>query len=304
MARGSSAAAKPTIGILSAGEMGAALGGILVRQGYRVLTSAAERSERTCRRAESAGLELTLSVAALAQIADVVLSVVPPSAAVGVAEQYCGQASPVRNRLFVDLNAIAPVSVARTDELCRRHGVRFVDGAVHGMAARLPQHGTMYLSGPFAQEVAALFAPSLRVKILGGPVGQASAFKMMISGMAKGVVALFVEMALAARQAELLTELLECYGDAYPGIMALVERLLPTYPQHAARRGDELEEVEQTMRALGLEPDMVAAARRTTTALGKIAWVEHAIPQDGSEWSVRTVIEAIYAEHPLNAIQG
>ena len=38
-----SAAVKPTIAILSAGEMGSTLGGILISQGYRVVTTASER---------------------------------------------------------------------------------------------------------------------------------------------------------------------------------------------------------------------------------------------------------------------
>jgi 3-hydroxyisobutyrate dehydrogenase-like beta-hydroxyacid dehydrogenase len=294
--RPASAVAKPTIGILCAGEMGATLGGILVSQGYRVVTAADDRSARTRHRAESAGLELLNSVAALAQVAHVVLSVVPPNAAIDVAARYCSQATPVANRLFIDLNAIAPATSERVDEICRRHGVRCVDGAIHGMAAKLPASGTMYLSGPSAQEAADLFGPSMRVKVLSGPIGRASAFKMLISGMAKGTVALFVEMALAARQAELLDELLACYGEAYPGIMALVERLLPTYPQHSSRRGAELQEVEETMRTLGLEPRMVAAAQRITAAMGNAEWHGRADTHDASAWPAAAVIEALFAD--------
>ena len=294
------AAPQSTIGILSAGELGAALGGILAGRGHRVVTCLDGRGTRTRQRADSAGLEIVDSFAALARIADVVFSVVPPNAAMELAERYCAQRAPLPSRLLIDMNAIAPATVRRIDEVCRRHGVRCVDGAIHGMASRLPASGTLYLSGPEATEAAALFGPSLRVQVIGGPVGQASGFKMLISGMAKGTVALFVEMALAARRAGLLDELLACYGDAYPGIMALVERLLPTYPRHAARRGSELGEVEETMRALGQEPCMVTAAQRVTAAMGRIDWSRHADVQDSAAWPVTAMIDALSEASEVN----
>jgi 3-hydroxyisobutyrate dehydrogenase-like beta-hydroxyacid dehydrogenase len=160
----------------------------------------------------------------------------------------------------VDLNSVSPETVRRVEAVLAPAGVGFVDGAVHGLASQLPACGTLYLSGPAAPAVAACFGPLLRVRVLGAEVGQASAFKMMISGLAKGTVALVVEMSLAARRAGLLDDLLACYRDAYPGIMALAERMLPTYPQHAARRADELAEVEHTLATLGVEPRMVGGA--------------------------------------------
>jgi len=293
-----SAVTKPVIGILFAGEMGSTLGKLLARQGYRVVTPVTGRSARTCRLARDASLELVDSVADLVKVSDVVFSVVPPGAALAVAQEYCArlsrQDSGVRDRpLFVDLNSISPAAAIEVGDLCGREGVRFVDGAIHGMASRLPSAGTLYLSGSHAQNVADLFAPLLSVKILGMAAGQASAFKMMISGLAKGVVALVLEMSLAAREADLLEELLTCYRDAYPGIMDLVDRLLPTYPLHAARRGDELKEVERTMRGLGLQPCVVSAAQQLTTAVGRLSLA------DRLQWSVPDVIEAIFARNPL-----
>src|SRR5207253_11253221 len=140
-----------------------------------------------------------------------------------------------------------PDTAKRIAALFADSGMNFVDGAVHGMAGQLHSRGTLYLAGKAAENVAALFENLLRVKVLGDAPGQASAFKMMISGLNKGVVALVLEMALAARQAGFLDDLLVCYRDAYPGIMGLVDRLLPTYPEHARRRGDELKEVAQTL---------------------------------------------------------
>ena len=50
---------------------------------------------------------------------------------------------------------------------------------------------------------------------------------------------------------------LAAYRASYPGIMELVDRTLPTYPRHAARRGQEMAEVEKTLAGLGLCPTVV-----------------------------------------------
>ncbi len=288
--------AAPATGILYPGDLGTELGKRLRQRGQRVLTTLAGRSARTRQHAEAAGFEILGSVREVIEAAGVILSVVPPAAAVALARQV-GSLPPVdRPPVYVDLNSVSPETAGEVAEAAAPSGMPFVDGAVHGMASQLGTRGTLYLSGPQAPAVARLFEGAVRVRVLGDRPGQASAFKMLISGMAKGVVALFLEMALAARQAGLLEDLLACYREAYPSVMALVDRLLPTYPRHAARRGDELREVEQSLRALGLRPRTVTGARQLTEAVGRLALDEG---RGGAEWSVLEVLEAVYARNPL-----
>src|SRR2546428_92476 len=82
------------------------------------------------------------------------------------------------------------------------------------------ERGVIYLSGPAAGHVAPLFGSVVRTRVLGEQPGLASTMRMLVSGVSKGLVALFLEMGLAARQAGLLPELLDCYRDAYPGLMS------------------------------------------------------------------------------------
>lgn len=283
----------PTIGILYPGELGSTLGRLLIRGGFRVVTTLEGRSARTARLCAQAGLCVVDSFEEVVERADWVFSVVPPAGAIGVALRF--SATPVRaarRRLYVDLNAIAPIAVHQIGDLIADREIEFVDGAIHGLAARLPDHGTVYLSGPAAAEVGAMLGRVFRVKVLGEAPGQASALKMLIAGMSKGIIALFLEMALAARRAGLLEELLACYGESYAGVMAVVERLLPTYPQHAVRRGDELAEVEQTLRTLDLQPAMVAAAQQLIAQLGCLNLAGDGLLDASRNWSVRDVIEA------------
>lgn len=291
-----------TVGILYPGEMGSTLGRLLVQSGVPVITTIEGRSPRTRQLAEGAGLVILPRLPDVAEQADVVLSTVPPSAAHVVAE--CFRASrPERGRpqIYADLNSVSPDTARSVEEVVGAAGLDFVDGAIHGLASRLPESGTLYLSGRAAPALARLLGRALRVRVLGEAAGQASAFKMMISGMAKGVVALFVEMSLTARRAGMLAELLACYRDTYPEIMALVERMLPTYPRHAPRRTEEAQQVEQTVRALGVRPCLAGGTREVTEELMSAGLpVEDERGLDRA-WSVSELIEALAAGGTLEA---
>jgi hypothetical protein len=119
---------------------------------------------------------------------------------------------------------------------------------------------------------------------------------MLLSGLTKGVIALFVEMALAGRRAGILDRLVAAYRTDYPGVMEVVDRILPTYPRHAARRGQEMVEVERTLSALGLRPTVAAGVRELITDLGR-CWPA----DDKSDWGVADVIEALHTRGLLRS---
>jgi hypothetical protein len=122
---------------------------------------------------------------------------------------------------------------------------------------------------------------------------------MLLSGLSKGVVALFVELALAARQAGVQDTLLTAYQASYPGIMDLVERSLPTFPRHAARRGTEMQEVEATLTDVGLCPTVLPGIRQFIQEMAG-CW-----PQDTQDkaWSVPEVLQELHAHQVLSSPQ-
>ena len=79
-----------------------------------------------------------------------------------------------------------------------------MDAAVNGLAHNAASSGTLFLSGPRAAEVARLFAGTMRVQELGSEPGSASAMKMLLGGLSKGLCALFLELALLAREQGML----------------------------------------------------------------------------------------------------
>jgi hypothetical protein len=119
---------------------------------------------------------------------------------------------------------------------------------------------------------------------------------MIVSGIPKGLSALFLETMLFAREMHLLNEAIEACDEIYPSIMEVIRRMLPTYPQHAARRCEELQEVEETMLISGLTPRIVGAVREVTSALASVDWPEH----DPQRWTIAEMIEEIQKQGTLH----
>ena len=98
-----------TIGILSPGDMGGAVGRALRDGGFEVITCLAGRSRRTRDSASRNGFRVVPDMIGLVREADLVLSILVPAEAAGVAEAIAAAmrsgGAPVR---FADCNAISP----------------------------------------------------------------------------------------------------------------------------------------------------------------------------------------------------
>ena len=260
-----------TVGVLYSGEMGAALSAPLRRRGIPVVTTTRGRGAATARRAAESGAVMVGSLEDVVRAADVVVSLVVPSAAEAVARAYSNLAHLApRGALFVDANSVGPEKALAMSRAVEAAGRSFVDAAINGLAKNLATSGTLFLSGPRAGEVAELFQGAVaRVRVLGEEPGRASAMKMLLGGLSKGVCALFAELALLAERQGMLDEMVEATAATYPGVAALAERMLPTYARHAGRRHTEMTELEATARAAGMTPDVVEAVCRMHGALAR-----------------------------------
>lgn len=267
-----------TVGILYPGELGCALGRALATAGHRVVTTLEGRSARTRHLCHEARLEVLPTLSEVAHVAPLVIAVVPPAAAVEVAQRLALAAQGVEPRpTYVDANSISPQTVCRINSLLAPQGIELVDASIHGLAGRLRTHGTLYLSGPRAGDLAEVFSPLMRVRVLGDGLGTASMAKMLLGGVSKGVVALLVEMSRTAQAAGVFDPFVAELSHYYPGLLEICARLLPTVPCHAARRAGEMAELAQTVAGLGLEPGIVAEVQRLYARLGD-AGLEHQPP--------------------------
>ncbi len=283
---------KDTIGILYPGEMGSSLGRLLREGGFQVITTVEGRSPRTQRLGQEAGLTLVNSTEEVLDLADAVISLVSPAAALEVATEVAALLDGAsRKPLYIDANSISPVTVAQIEAVLRHVSLDLVDASIFGLASQLQQRGTLYLSGSRASELSSQLAALLRVKVVGERPGQASAFKMIISGIPKGLSALFIETMVFARDMNLLPEAIEACDEIYPSITEITRRMLPTYPKHAGRRCEEIQEIEKTMLRNGLKPQITHAVREVTCGLTGVPWTAD---NDRQQLTMEEIIEAIY----------
>lgn len=245
--------AAPIVGLVSAGEMGSALGATLRRGGATVLTAVGGRSERTRGLAERAGLVLVDDLDEVVRRSSVLLSVVPPQVAVAAGIRLVERAVHLDVRpLLVDLNAIAPTDVAALGEIAAGAAVPFVDGSISG-APPDAGHGRtrVLLSGAQAADVAGLPWTDVDVTVVGDRIGAASAAKMCTGGVRKGTTALLINALLTAAE----------YGVLEP-VAAELRRALGRDPavevelaaSKAWRFVPEMEAVAETQASAGLDP--------------------------------------------------
>ena len=260
------------IGILSIGEMGYHWSRTLGAHGAKVLTFAGDRSEATRKRAESVGVELVPSLEDLVSRADLIVSIVVPFAAKPVA-QGVARALTKSGRsdlLYVEANAISPMTAEEIGQILTRARARYVDGCILGGAAKIDQGTVVYVSGEHASSLEPLNELGLCIKVLGTGLTQASAFKVIHAGLTKGLAGLFTELLVGAEKLGILDETLEDYERSYPGIASKVGQSMLSLPLHAGRRAEEMVELRETYNHHGLNPVMVPAVQKVLKGIAAL----------------------------------
>jgi len=252
-----------TVTVLYPGSMGSAVARRLSAIGCRVFSYVEGRSPRTRAAAADSGVLTLASLEEAVAAAELVVSLVPQDAVVETAAAFAEAARTTGNHpLYLDGNSVAPSVMVNVRALVEQAGAECVDGSFIGNDKMLGDGTTLYLSGGSgAQIVAASVAKAFRTRVISTEVGVASAFKLSIWGFNKGLVALFLDMMAAADYIGQRDELLQCLRDFYPGTVATVERLLPTYPRHAKRRVEEMGELESWLAEIGQDPALVTGAK-------------------------------------------
>jgi 3-hydroxyisobutyrate dehydrogenase-like beta-hydroxyacid dehydrogenase len=235
------------VGLVHPGEMGASVGRVLQGNGHEVLWASEERSDATRERAQTfrdAG-----TVAALADEAELILSICPPHSALEVARSVEGF-----DGVYVDANAISPMHAR---EIAALHP-RFVDGGIVGGPPDEPGT-TLYLSGAGAAAVAVLFVGSnLEPRV----VADASAVKMAYAAWSKGSAA----MLLAIRDVAAHFGVEDEWQRAAPDLAERVPRAERARDTKGWRWIGEMEEIADTFAAAGQPDGFHRAAARVYRA--------------------------------------
>jgi 3-hydroxyisobutyrate dehydrogenase-like beta-hydroxyacid dehydrogenase len=224
-------------------------------------------------------LEVAPDIVSLMAASDVVLSVVTPLMAAGVAREAAGAAAQIPDAstgIFVDFNSISPAEKGRLAAHFPKG--RYVDGAILGSMAAQGARAPLSLSGESAPSAAErLKVAGFDAAVAGSEVGAASALKMCRSIFMKGVECLFLETVLAAEKFGIRQAVLESVEQTFSslGFAATVDTLLTTHAVHAGRRAGEMEKVVEMLAEMCLPGRMSAASREVLSISAASGLSEH-----------------------------
>jgi 3-hydroxyisobutyrate dehydrogenase-like beta-hydroxyacid dehydrogenase len=245
-----------TIGVIGTGDMGSAVGGALVRAGYRVVTAGEGRSAESHRLAAAQGIQDVGSLEAVVRGANLLLSILPPAVALAFAQSAARVMRKTGARpVFADCNAVAPATVQAIASEIAPAGAPFVDV---GIVGRRPGPGgevtRFYVSGAARAAVLELGVPELVLVDLGDEIGTASAIKMAYSALNKGTDALLATVLLAAERLGVRAPLMRELEQSQAELLTRMRARLPFMGATAKRFAPEMAEIAATFDSVGVTP--------------------------------------------------
>lgn len=258
-----------TVGFVGFGEAGSHIARGLRGDGlsrifaYDINARTPKLGEKIQKRASESEIVLLDSNEELARKSDVIISTVTADAAAEAARQNAPYLE--ARHLYADFNSVSPALKQAMEKVITAGGGRFVEGAI---MLPVPPHGhrvPILLGGDHAQALANLLGPyGMRFEVVSEQIGTASAIKMCRSIIIKGMEALLFEFVLSATRFGVDERVFASLGDAFPGIdwSKLASYMVGRVIEHGERRAREMEEVAETLRAIGVEPVMAEATAR------------------------------------------
>ena len=252
----------PVVAVLMPGEMGHAVGGVLQARGATVLTCLDGRSGQSRARAQAAGLQPVADMRTLLARAELVLSILPPSAALPLAENLASQLAGIDARpLLVDCNAVSPDTARRIGEVWQAADGRFVDAGIIGPPPKADgSTPKIYVSGEARERVMALRDFGLDIRDAGPAIGDASAVKMCYASLTKGLQAIGTQLAVTAERLGVSELLWAELDDSQADLTAKLRRQIPAMLPKAYRWIGEMEEIAATQGSVGLSERLFLGA--------------------------------------------
>src|ERR1700689_5649638 len=247
------------VGLVGYGEVGRILAEDLRKQDVRVsaydIKLNGDRAGPLRDHAGGIGVTLTTSHAELAAQADLIVSAVTASQAVPVAKACAPGLK--KGAWYLDFNSASPGAKQRAAALIDAAGGRYVEGAVMTSVPPYRIKVPLLLGGGDAAALAPqLVELGFVAKVASAKLGIASAVKMGRSVMIKGLEAMVIESFTTARAYGVEDAVLASLKETFPGIdwekqgAYFFQRVI----EHGPRRSEEVREVAETVREIGLTP--------------------------------------------------
>ncbi|MCB1740107.1 MAG: NAD(P)-dependent oxidoreductase [Gammaproteobacteria bacterium] len=263
-----------TVALLGLGEAGSAIarglrdewrGGDPRRRlvGVDIALTGNARGPAIRARAEQLGVSLDAGYGAVLAEAQAVFSVVTGVQAAQALTAALPHLRP--GTLFLDVNTLTGPQAAALAAQAQAAGIDYVDIAAMGGFATDGHRAPFLLAGPAAQRAATWMTPlGFNVRVLSDRAGDASAVKILRSIMTKGIEALAVECLVAAHRSGLVDEVMAGFDDIQARtFQGFLRTLTVTHLQHARRRMEEVDKVNENLFELGMTPLMSEATRRS-----------------------------------------
>ena len=245
-----------TVGLLSPGDMGSNVGRALSENGFEVITSLESRSDRTKELAQIAGIEDAGSMEEMVERSDIVLSILVPEAAVGVAREVAEIISDTGKPLpFADCNPVAPATAHEMAEIIDSAGGKYIDAGIIGGPPGRGAPPRFYASGPHEAILAQLDGRGISVPTMGGDVGRASAIKMCFASLSKGTASLHASALIAAENLGILDEFINELDSSQQRVLSGMQGV-NSLGAKAFRWIEEMEQIAATFAAAGATPLM------------------------------------------------
>jgi 3-hydroxyisobutyrate dehydrogenase-like beta-hydroxyacid dehydrogenase len=258
------------IGFVGFGEAGFTIGNGLRSAGVeRLVAFDINRNEPgrgalIAERAAASQATLVESNEELARQATVILSTVTSSEALSAAKQTAPFLT--ASHVYADLNSVSPALKQEIGGVICASGARFVEVAVMAPVAPYGHRVPMLLGGPSAKAFTEAMAPfGMQLEVLdGAAIGSAAAVKMCRSVIVKGLEALMCECVLGASLYGADEYVFQSLNESWPGLdwKKLADYMVGRVAVHGERRAREMEEVAETLRAIGIDPIMAEATAR------------------------------------------
>lgn len=285
------------IGLIGFGEVGSRFARGLKSSGasvqaYDKQSNTDAMGPRIRQRAGETGILLTETPQALAEWADVLISVTAPVVAVETVQMVAPFLR--RGQIYADFNSAGPRIKQEIAARVTGRECGFADGGILG-SLQLDGHKVpIVVSGPQAAALASLLNDyGMQITVIGSEPGQASALKVVRSVFTKGLEVVLLECLLAAQafgiREPILASLVQ-FMESHPA-GDLFAMLITTHAVHAGRRTGEMAGVLALLKECDIDATMTEATHRKmgqSAALSLGEYFKNETPKQLGE-----VIEAI-----------
>ncbi len=286
-----------TVAIISPGDMGHSVGRALGEHGLDVITCLAGRSDRTRKLAELGRFRDLPTLGAMVSEADLVLSIMPPSAALDTARLVAqAMASVGKKRPYADCNAVSPETTRRIGREISRVGADYIDGGIIGQPPGKGVPTRFFVSGERTDIVAELNGKGIDVRPIGAEIGRASAIKMCYAALTKGTNTLYTAVLVAAEVMGLTDELREEFLYSQQAAYKQMQARVPGLPADSGRWIGEMHEIAATFEAAGVTPKFHQGAAEVYTLLASTPLAAENRETMDTSRSLEEVVR-VYAQH-------